>query len=1078
MAIKNINEIRSDNYVKYDQQFVRDTLDALANSGQRFGVPGEGLIKNELSVKDIFPEIKLNNTVDNISCSYLQCNVKFDINNENKPNIYFEVNNIYKQSVDNASKWTSYKVSYCNSNPVNDYTTINKAIYKIDYGVTAPDEIINKKYYDYTSSDNLGISISYDDSPNWNYKYNYNIKYSDTISYVSECIDNDPYVIQSTYVIDNNSSKVAYMFTLVGTEKVESTNYLKYIIDKSTDYFLLNHTGTSTIIDTSNINNINNKKLTTSEKQLVSEFINHIFTETYYKNNLVDTYLSYVSTNTLKNLPFEMFFNFILRIGTEYYNERLKLNKNGKTNDIITFTCYLNSDYSFNVIRSYKENSIIYNTDDITVEYCKGEIEKTIEEHILDGSKYTEANKYILVDWRNDKKQSERKADAYDKYAIYNIINDIDYKGNVNLFYPIKVINTLTMPYLSEDNYWCINGFQTGIKATGKDAVQPSTIIIEDLKGSKTPEIISYLYNEKLNDVNKEYITNEKVNISIPTVLDNLQKETCEIETPILNLNNLKNEPELEEFVKVSMLISIKQLNDSKESTNAGNNDSISIISENGKIKLDEIIPGGFIMTFWVYDENKDKFVCVSDSNGVALDIGKLANLNKVIKNSLNNINEEPDRFYHSQLVFDTIDKEFKQIQQHRKKDLLWIDAEQKYTELNNTDIYPLIYNTLSYIRTNKDEAHGQGLLLIKSENSDEYRNDTILNVGFFNKIETDLSNNKIIDFSMGLTGDYATSFMNYNSKENTSYNLTPVGVQEYYDTSNANTTGTSVTYTNDYIPDGIYGTTDSNTSYNALYTPILDLGSILVNNDNFINRVGILTFGKPTKGNAYTYYSYIGTSYNNDNKHHFVLGTSTRNVNINRHVIDPSRTNNFFEQSDIDINFERINLNSHELYGNADFNYWKREILTQLRNDDTLCTATILIPLNENTISKEEPSHSNDGNNWNDSTGKNLETFDSAFIGYIKQNSFNDTPYISDYYTNAYITYVLSVERIINNYISGCYLDNIFSENQYKSFIECNIDWFDSSSVKLLPLNVFFYHEHGKDKPSIMNINLTTDIY
>lgn len=1061
MAIKNINEIRSDNYVKYDQQFVRDTLDALANSGQRFGVPGEGLIKSELNVNDIFPDIKINNTVDNISCSYLQCNVGFsNINNGNTPEIHFIVDNIYKQNVDNASNWKIKNVLDCTFNPCEDVKTINKEKnpkYEINYGVTTYNDIINKKYYDYTSDDKLGIIVSYTDSTN-NYIYKYDVKYSDTISYVSECIDNEPYVIQHVDVIDNgntsNKGNISYTFKFVDTVTIDKTSYIKYIINNTTDYFLFNHTGISNTIDVSHVTD-NELKI------FILSLLERVFTEIYYEKDLVGAYVDYMSEHFVKNISFDMFFNFVLGLATEYYNERLKLNKDGKTDTNITFTCYLNSDYSFNVIRSYKENSIIYNTDDITVEYCKGEIEKTIEEHILDGSKYTEANKYILVDWRNDKTQSERKADAYDKYAIYNIINDIDYKGNVNVFYPSKVINTLTMPYLSEDNYWCINGFQTGIKATGKDAVQPSTIIIEDLKGSKTPEILSYLYNEKLNDVNKEYITNEKVNISIPTVLDNLQKETCEIETPILNLNNLKNEQELEEFVKVSMLISIKQLDDSKESTNTCNNDSTSIISENGKIKLDEIIPGGFIMTFWVYDENKDKFVCVSDGNGVALDIGKLANLNKVIKNSLNNINEEPDRFYHSQLVFDTINKEFKQIQQHKKKDLLWNETDKTYVELNNADIYPLIYNTLSYIRTSPAEANGQGLLAIKSSlEGDDYKNDTILNVGFFNKLETDLSNNKIIDFSMGLTDDYVTSFMNYLNKENTSYNMTPVGVQAYYDTTNTKTTGTSVTYTNDYIPNGIYGESGGKkNSYNALYTPILDLGSILVNNDNFINRVGILSFGRPVNGNAYTYYSYIGTTYNNDNKNHFVLGTSTRNVNINRHVIDPSRTNNFLEQSDIDINFTRIHLNSWISYNKSYLNFYDSEILTKLNDENNIFCATVFVKLDSTTIAK-------DSSTLGDVTTK------GQYIGYIKQNKFNDTPYISDYENNNYITYIISCGKCVTNYLTA-YNDDVVND-----FIECNIDWFDSSSVKLLPLNVMFYVDSTKEIPYVKKINLTTDIY
>ena len=59
MAIKNINEIRSTDYVKNDQQFVSDTLDALANAGQRFGIPGDGITNGTLSLQDIFPNIKI-----------------------------------------------------------------------------------------------------------------------------------------------------------------------------------------------------------------------------------------------------------------------------------------------------------------------------------------------------------------------------------------------------------------------------------------------------------------------------------------------------------------------------------------------------------------------------------------------------------------------------------------------------------------------------------------------------------------------------------------------------------------------------------------------------------------------------------------------------------------------------------------------------------------------------------------------------------------------------------------------------------------------------------------------------------
>lgn len=1042
MAIKNINEIRSTDYVKNDQQFVSDTLDALANAGQRFGIPGDGLTKGTLSLQDIFPNIKINNVVEEISYSYLQCDILFSVdkNDSNKPFAYISLTNVYKENViDNVQVW---KI-----NPILDIYTIKPSeyinvlddiYYNIQYGNNI-DDVFNKRYYNYTSIGDISLNILYTKS---NFSYIYNVNKSNTISNVSNCIDNDDYVISKITInnITNNIKDCTDYLTLIG---ITDDSYLKYKLNDTNSYFKFKHESTSNtiIIPEEYKGEFDNVKLGKTE-------LEYILTKVYYDQNLLDNVKSYHSTKISENLSFSMFNDFVLRLATECKNERLDNDNH--------FTCYFSSNYEFPIVRSVNNKELIYCTDDITVEYCKGNIEKTINEHILDNSKYTEVNKYVLVDWRNDKTELNNKEDAYDKYGIFNIINNIDNESNVDLFYPSKVINTLTMPYLTEDNYWNINGYQTNVKATGKEAVQPSTIIIQQFKDDTYPNIVSYLYNEKLNDINKQYIVSKSVKISLPTTEDNLQGQFSIIDTPVLNIENIKNNVELEAFVKTSMIMSIKQLDDTKEVLEQ---------SKNSDIKLEQLIPGGFIMTFWVYDETINDFKCICYNNGndsIAIDIGKLANLNHIIKNSLNNINEEPDRFYHSQLVFDTINKELKQVQQHRKKDVLYNATDNTHATLNNADIYPLIYNTLSYIRNNQSESFAQGLFPIKTI-TEEYKNDTILNVGFYNKIEMELSNNKIIDLSMGLTNDYKTSFMSEGNNDKT-----PVGRQGYYDTINANTTGISVQYTYDYIPNGIYNNTDGNTtySYTALYTPILDLSSVLINNNNFINRLGILSFDKPENEHSFTYYSYIGTAYNiNDNKSHFILGTSTRNVNVNRHVIDPSRTNNFKEQKHIDINFENFNLNAINAFNNAKFNYVNGDTLVYVKNHDGITntySTTIDIIFEKNTIANNSIEFDNNVN----------------CIGYIKKTAFNTTPYISNFEQNTYITYIISLNRCISKYFD----DMTIKDNAFENYVEVEKDVFDlKSQYKILPIHILYKIDeqiNGITKPCIIGANLTSDIY
>lgn len=1045
MAIKNINEIRSTDYVKNDQTFVSDTLDALANAGQRFGIRGDGLIKDTLDIQNIFPKIKINNTVDGISDSYLQCDVTFNIVEPADCScVNVKITNKYKKSPINGTQpnWESDNVSkYIIASPnITNTLLSSNTKYSIKYSDNDAKEAFNKRYYDYVQIQNINVDITYTQN---SYSYIYSVTKSNTISYVSENVNNEPFAIQQVEILNDSNKKISYL----KLKEVDHSDGLKYYLNNSVSYFYFKHEATSDSIKLQN----DCSSLLDGDYKITKDEISNIFTEIYYNKGLIDEVQIDYSNNITNNLPKSIFDNFILRLATEYQSEQLNGNN--------TFTCYFGSDYAFPIVRNSNDQDIIYNTEDITVEYCKGEIEKTIQEHILDKSKYTDVNKYVLVDWRNDKSDSIKKADAYDKYSIFNIVNNINSDGLVDLFYPIKVFNTLTMPYLSEDNYWNINGYQTSIKATGKEAVQPSTIILQKLLDDKYPRVDSYLYNDKLNDANKEYITARKIKVSLPSILDNLQNNYGEIETPILDLNNLKNVRELEDFVKSSLLISIVQVNDNVTTTDKPTEiDSL--------YKLEELIPGGFIMTFWVYDEVLNDFNCISvkeNNEYIALDITKLANFNRIVKNSLNNINEEPDRFYHSQLVFDTIVRELKQIREHKNSQALKNPNDGTLYQLHNADIYPLIHNTLSYIRNNEGESSNQGLLPIKV-NKDEYRNDTILNVGFYNKLETELSNNKIVDLSMSLSDDYETSFMSHLD------NRTPVGFQCYYNTSNATDTGTNVLQSKDYIPDGIYSNIkqqDDSTNVSVLYTPILDLSSVLINNNNFINRLGILSFDTPDSTNkSTTYYSYIGTTYDGDNKSHLVIGTSTRNVNLNRHVINPARTNNFLTQTDIDINFDNFNLNAINFYNNAKYNYREGETLIHLKNYDGFTntyTSIINALFDASTIANDAKQFQSNNSNNN-------------YIGYIKTTKLASasTPYVTFGDNDKYISYIISLKKCISKSIEN---PNV-KQDAFEDFVEVEKDIFDNDKARHKVLPIYIIYNIEENKPYIIGANLSSDIY
>ena len=937
MAIKNINEIRSPQYSKNDQQFVRDTIDALANSGQRFGIAGEGMVYDTLYLYDIFPSLKINNDIN--SYSYVVCTTAI----KDSTNISVSVKNITT-----SYNEKTYKVTPNDVFEENLYT----------YDVITYD---NLKYIIYNDND---ICLSYN-----NDEFIYNIKRCDNIGDISNAVANDNYYIDN--VIINSNDKLS-VDTLKPTDSCSFNGVkqkcINYSYNDTANSVLLNYDG-------------NDIHIAHKGEGLPNNIDDSL--KVFYNNSLLNTIISYNNSyiNTYSN---NIIFNKLLKkIALDSFDGNYPFEIN----------TYLNTDYAFNVIRNSNDKAIIYNVNDINVEFCKSSyIQNTITEHII---KNNSEHEYIVVDWHNHKDSTN--ADAHDKYAVYDITHAIS--PNDDKFDYIQVDNSFTLPYINDDNYWVINNFNTGIKATGKDADQPSVIIIQQLNDQE-PQIVSYLHAGSLN--NQSFILNGKAKVYVPSTADNYVNYIEEINTPLIDIDEVKYKTDLEDYVKSAMIMSIVQVKDN-------------FADGYQKTKLEEIIPGGFITTFWVYDKTgyKDEetkktihFKCVSDKSGVALDFNKLSNLNRVINNSLESINLEPDKYFHTQLVFDFIDKQYKQVKSFSNIKHLYNPKTGEYADLYTQD-YPIIFNTLSYVRDSQELSHYQGIFPIcLSSDKDYYKNNTILNIGFNDKIEISSVTNKINDNTTQLGETHETSLFADGTK-------TPLGIQMRYDTDDSmKSTGIKFATTTDYIPNGIYKAKEKDSSgvalsYDNINTPILDVGSVLINNNNFINRLGILTFTKDKINDdmGYIYYSYIGSSYTSTNKSNFILGTSTRNVNANRHIVNPTYTNNFIEQQGIDINFKEVNLNTSYLTSHARYNIYDNASVTVLRQENpsvnNIYYANISVPINKNTLA----------NNFNDFS------HNTYYIAYINSVTMPPTKYFKPNGAKYIVSYELSLGRAFHNY-------------------------------------------------------------
>lgn len=134
---------------------------------------------------------------------------------------------------------------------------------------------------------------------------------------------------------------------------------------------------------------------------------------------------------------------------------------------------------------------------------------------------------------------------------------------------------------------------------------------------------------------------------------------------------------------------------------------------------------------------------------------------------------------------------------------------------------------------------------------------------------------------------------------------------------------------------------------------PMVDMKEVLIKNENTINRHNIISFVNDGT-QTLAYYSYIGTTPDDDKKNVLHIGTSSYNINIGTHtLLNPSEVPAFTKQDKLSIDFDTIHLNSTQTLcntdtivttkiGNVEYKAWSlRTIVGDVHNTDDMLDIT-----------------------------------------------------------------------------------------------------------------------------------------
>lgn len=847
MSLKNINEIQSKVYSTLDKEFTEHTIGSLANIGQRFSEQGEAITTTSFGIADIFPNI-LEPT------SYIKCHITDDCIN------------VYKENADTPSS------TILNNIVINSNNTENNIIY-----LSKSDNLLEYIYEDINKSDILFDEQSDSTKIISSYTFNNCSINKTNVRGITYFLPEQYYkIINCQNTFNSNFSYIIYKYELISNNNNDVNNY-QYVLSKTVgntvyDINSIKDNEYNNAIDDLNYEIINTYNIkfdnTTGELWLINEnneFIEHDYLNAELHNqkefdglnkvlNIYNNkYVNNIKVNIFKYLLYDIFNSY--KHETDYYIDNINSE----------LDVYLPFDYKFSFFNSSVELNHFYSTvSDIILKKC-------VNINNNDISDYINSNNQIVADWSKlfGQKTDNNIYDIYDQYVLYNI--NIDYNNKI---YEIIPDSYYTLPYINKYNHWVINGIESTISATG--VTNDTGFIIIDSRNelttyNKQSDINSDIETQDLNDdINNKYSINP-VCLS-PMYKDEINKNIGfeQGDKYIATVNDYSSENQ--QYITISCgLPKISDIDNTSINLDAVNfikSSPILVISEYNDSNSELY----YVTTIWVWDETNSIFTTITNENGEVYDLYKLGNIHNIVQNNLKNINEEPGRFLHQQLIFKPI------AQPHKQENVI-------------DKIYPGIQNIFSCTTNN---IYGIKPVLGKKDCTNAvYSNRANLVPGFWNTIEMSY-NQRYNDCSLALD----CTFNECNKFEFTSDNkLLHLGIVSYQNPITGEYYGSY-----DYIPNVENGEYE--------YIAQMDLSGLFLRHTNNLNRTNILSIDST----GYVYYSYIGTSYIDTDKSILKIGSYNMNIDLSNGAMAYKENGKFQKQETIQFDFKNINIAADKL--------------------------------------------------------------------------------------------------------------------------------------------------------------------
>lgn len=906
---RNINTIQNVDDINLSENTKKYLIEALANLGQRYSIKGDGISIRVSKIGDLIEKYDVDPTQYIVQISKVDGGVQFDlldntltpVNDKSYGPISIETGS-YNESVVCAINELGLEqmltlYMYANENYF-IYSGEEKFKDEIEEGntIAKPKRFVCEKYDKYTNQLVSSITVLKTDAiNNYNYVVLYLYRQSSELYYLNiynintDGLENFNDTTFAITKFANHDGEADYTFSpesflseLYAQCQNERWNGYKTSIsytdgnDSQTDVenfvyrVIYNQDNGSFKLDTNLANYFENATFANENALSVNAFLQKIasilqyeqYNKAYLYKKLKTQYSNdvYKSNNVDTDTSYEtLFINVLKNLFLYTYNGG---------------NLYVPIDYEFEY--AYNTNNpwqIYYSAKDICIHDVS-----VITNDIETVSNYKDKSGLIRV---IDKDSSD-----VEKSTFYNFYVEPDPNENTDV-YSINISKHFAMPYISETGYWVVDDIETSIYAKGKDAGNPNiTILKSDPSNLDRPEILTSSDRSYLNSL---VWKTEKATIQFPKRIvrtgsvvtyedlkvgqQNVNEFECYYYIPDLSNLNAKQLEEHIDRLKYCIFLNISTV-DSIENT------EIQIDETNNEQMIDIIkqIYGdnGVIMTFWTLVDNGYVFKPIMKDETHAADVNYMTNLYNIVGYAISNYKpEDPDNFMFTHLVFDNVS--------YRTKN-------QGESTVYDFPVYPVI-KTVSSASDKTNQMLNNFNLKI------EY-NDTIDASYYYNDHSSTLigeanANYSYTSYIKSITQSDRRWFDMWNNDSSEA----KVSNEEY--TYNVN--GQSFAYL-EYLPNSVNNS-----------VPMLDLSEIFIKDNTSLNKVNIVSFDS----NSNSYYSYIGTSHDTNDKSYLTIGTAKQNINIGTNTLVDEHKEMFNKQAELHIEFDNTRITSYSYIQN-----------------------------------------------------------------------------------------------------------------------------------------------------------------